>query len=229
MDICIAARRRRRVPAEARLEGDPEGRPAPSGSRLRRPGLGAQRPSGAGAAQPAAALRQRPTRRNRLRVDPARRPGHRALGGRVVRAEPEVLRSRRTSSSSRSKAAATRVATTFGVLGSMSRKYAHRIPFIVKMNHNELMTLPNKFDQIMFGSVEQAYDLGAAGVGATIYFGSDESTRQIQEVAAAFGRGAPARNVHRAVVLPAQRRLQAGRHRLPRRRRPHRRRPTTSA
>ena len=78
------------------------------------------------------------------------------------------------------------VATTFGVLGSMSRKYAHKIPFIVKLNHNELMTLPNKFDQIMFGSVEQAYDLGAAGVGATIYFGSDEATRQIQEVAAAF-------------------------------------------
>jgi class I fructose-bisphosphate aldolase len=78
------------------------------------------------------------------------------------------------------------VATTFGVLGAMSRKYAHRIPFIVKMNHNELMTLPNKFDQIMFGSVQQAYDLGAAGVGATIYFGSDEATRQIQEVAVAF-------------------------------------------
>ncbi|MCU1457651.1 MAG: fructose-bisphosphate aldolase [Actinomycetia bacterium] len=78
------------------------------------------------------------------------------------------------------------VATTFGVLGAMSRKYAHRIPFIVKMNHNELMTLPNKFDQIMFGSVQQAYDLGAAGVGATIYFGSEEATRQIQEVAVAF-------------------------------------------
>ena len=78
------------------------------------------------------------------------------------------------------------VATTFGALGSMSRKYAHKIPFIVKLNHNELMTLPNKFDQIMFGSVEQAYELGAAGVGATIYFGSDEATRQIQEVAAAF-------------------------------------------
>jgi fructose-bisphosphate aldolase, class I len=80
------------------------------------------------------------------------------------------------------------VATTFGVLGSVSRLYAHRIPFIVKLNHNELMTLPNKFDQIMFGSVEQAYDLGAAGVGATIYFGSDEATRQIQEVAEAFAQ-----------------------------------------
>ena len=80
------------------------------------------------------------------------------------------------------------VASTFGVLGSMSRRYAHKIPFIVKLNHNELMTLPNKFDQIMFGSVEQAYDLGAAGVGATIYFGSDEATRQIQEVSVAFAR-----------------------------------------
>ena len=78
------------------------------------------------------------------------------------------------------------VATTFGVLGLASRKYAHKIPFIVKINHNELMTYPNSFDQVMFGSVQQAYDLGAAGVGATIYFGSEESTRQIQEVAAAF-------------------------------------------
>ncbi len=80
------------------------------------------------------------------------------------------------------------VATTFGVLGSVSRRYAHRIPFIVKINHNQLMTLPNSFDQIMFGSVEQAYDLGAAGVGATIYFGSEESNRQIVEVAEAFSR-----------------------------------------
>ncbi|MEZ5178920.1 MAG: class I fructose-bisphosphate aldolase [Acidimicrobiales bacterium] len=78
------------------------------------------------------------------------------------------------------------VATTFGVLGQNSRRFAHKIPFIVKINHNELMTLPNKFDQIMFGSVQQAYDLGAAGVGATIYFGSDESTRQIVEVSQAF-------------------------------------------
>src|SRR4051812_36589261 len=78
------------------------------------------------------------------------------------------------------------VATTFGVLGAVSRKWVHRIPFIVKINHNELLTYPNKFDQIQFGSVERAYELGAAGVGATIYFGSDESTRQIQEVAAAF-------------------------------------------
>jgi class I fructose-bisphosphate aldolase len=78
------------------------------------------------------------------------------------------------------------VATTFGVLGAVSRKYAHKIPFIVKVNHNELLTFPNKFDQVMFGSVKQAYELGAAGIGATIYFGSEESTRQIQEVAKAF-------------------------------------------
>ena len=78
------------------------------------------------------------------------------------------------------------VATTFGVLGAVSRRYAHRIPFIVKLNHNELLTYPATYDQIMFGSVEQAYDLGAAGVGATIYFGSDESGRQIQETAEAF-------------------------------------------
>jgi class I fructose-bisphosphate aldolase len=78
------------------------------------------------------------------------------------------------------------VATTFGVLGAVSRAYAHRIPFIVKLNHNELLTHPNKFDQIMFGTVREAWNLGAVGVGATIYFGSEESTRQIQEVSKAF-------------------------------------------
>lgn len=78
------------------------------------------------------------------------------------------------------------VASTLGVLGMNSRKFAHKIPFIVKINHNELLTYPNKFDQIMFASVEQAYDMGAAAVGATIYFGSEESSRQIIEVSEAF-------------------------------------------
>ncbi len=78
------------------------------------------------------------------------------------------------------------VATTLGVLGMVSRKYAHKIPFIMKLNHNELLTYPNKYDQIMFASVEQAVDLGAAAVGATIYFGSAESSRQIIEVSEAF-------------------------------------------
>jgi len=78
------------------------------------------------------------------------------------------------------------VASTLGVLGSVSRKYAHKIPFIVKINHNELLTYPNKFDQIQFASVKQAFDLGAPAIGATIYFGSDESTRQIQEISDAF-------------------------------------------
>ncbi len=78
------------------------------------------------------------------------------------------------------------VASTLGVLGMNSRKYAHKIPFIVKLNHNELLTYPNKYDQILFASVEQAYDLGAAAVGATIYFGSQESNRQIVEVSQAF-------------------------------------------
>ncbi len=78
------------------------------------------------------------------------------------------------------------VASTLGVLGAVSRKYAHRIPFIVKINHNELLTYPNKYDQIMFADVQQAWDMGAAAVGATIYFGSDEATRQIQEVSQAF-------------------------------------------
>ena len=78
------------------------------------------------------------------------------------------------------------VASTLGVLGSVARRYAHRIPFIVKINHNEFLTYPNKFDQIMFARVEQAWDMGAAAVGATIYFGSDESSRQIIEVSEAF-------------------------------------------
>jgi class I fructose-bisphosphate aldolase len=78
------------------------------------------------------------------------------------------------------------VASTFGVLGMMSRKYAHKIPFIVKVNHNELLTYPNEFDQVMFGRVEQAYEMGAAAIGATIYFGSENSRRQIIEVSEAF-------------------------------------------
>ncbi|HVV02535.1 MAG TPA: class I fructose-bisphosphate aldolase, partial [Verrucomicrobiae bacterium] len=80
------------------------------------------------------------------------------------------------------------VASTFGVLASCSRRYAHLIPFIVKINHNEILSYPNTYDQTMYGSVDQAWNLGAAGVGATIYFGSPESRRQIVEVAAAFAR-----------------------------------------
>ena len=81
------------------------------------------------------------------------------------------------------------VASTLGVLGMMSRKFAHKIPFIVKINHNELLTYPNKYDQVLFASVEQAYDLGAVAVGATVYFGSAESDRQIQEISQAFQYG----------------------------------------
>ena len=78
------------------------------------------------------------------------------------------------------------VATTYGALGAVARRYAHKIPFILKVNHNELLTMPNTFDQIMFAQIEQAWEMGCAGVGATIYFGSEESSRQIQEVSAAF-------------------------------------------
>jgi len=78
------------------------------------------------------------------------------------------------------------VTSTFGVLGSVARTFAHRIPFIVKLNHNELLTYPNKFDQILFGTVQEAWNLGAVAVGATVYFGSDQADRQIQEIAAAF-------------------------------------------
>jgi len=78
------------------------------------------------------------------------------------------------------------VASTFGVLGSVARKYAHKIPFIVKINHNELLTYPSKYDQVMFGTIKQAYEMGAVAVGATVYYGSEEATRQIQEVSEAF-------------------------------------------
>jgi class I fructose-bisphosphate aldolase len=78
------------------------------------------------------------------------------------------------------------IATTLGVLGMVGRRYAHRIPFIAKLNHNELLTYPSQYDQIMFGSPREAYDLGAVGVGATVYFGSEHATRQIQEVSEAF-------------------------------------------
>lgn len=80
------------------------------------------------------------------------------------------------------------VATTYGVLSMCARRWSHKIPFILKFNHNELLTYPNKYDQVFFASMEQAADLGCAAVGATIYFGSDESTRQLQEVAEAFAR-----------------------------------------
>jgi fructose-bisphosphate aldolase, class I len=90
------------------------------------------------------------------------------------------------------------VASTFGVLGIVARKYAHKIPFIVKINHNELLTYPNKFDQILFGTIKEAHEMGAAAVGATIYFGSDESGRQLVEIAAAF---AQAHSLGMATVL----------------------------
>jgi class I fructose-bisphosphate aldolase len=78
------------------------------------------------------------------------------------------------------------VASTLGVLGAVSRKYAHRIPFVMKINHNELLTYPNKYDQILFANIDQAFDMGAVAVGATVYFGSEESTRQIMEISDAF-------------------------------------------
>jgi len=80
------------------------------------------------------------------------------------------------------------VASTLGVLGSVARRYAHRIPFLVKLNHNELLSYPNRYDQIFFARVEQAFGMGAVAVGATIYFGSEQSDRQIQEVSEAFER-----------------------------------------
>ena len=78
------------------------------------------------------------------------------------------------------------VASTFGILGAVARKYAHKIPFVVKLNHNELLTYPNSYDQVMFGTVKEAWNMGATAVGATIYFGSEQSRRQLVEIAEAF-------------------------------------------
>ena len=78
------------------------------------------------------------------------------------------------------------VASTFGILGSVARKYAHKIPFIVKLNHNELLSYPNSFDQVLFGTVKEAWNMGAVAVGATIYFGSEQSRRQFVEIAEAL-------------------------------------------
>ena len=124
--------------------------------------------------------------RNRLPVHPAR--SIRASNTPAAPASPRTptTSTRKTSSSWRIEGGCNAVASTFGVLGIVARKYAHKIPFLVKINHNELLTYPNKFDQVMFGTVKEAYDMGAAAVGATIYFGSDQSTRQIVEVAEAF-------------------------------------------
>ena len=100
------------------------------------------------------------------------------------------------------------VASTFGVLGAVARRYAHQIPFLVKINHNELLTYPNTYDQIMFGSVEQAWNMGAAAIGATIYFGSDESNRQLVEVGRSLCQSPRTGYGDGAVVLHAQLRLQ---------------------
>ena len=105
------------------------------------------------------------------------------------------------------------VASTFGVLGTVARKYAHKIPFIVKINHNELLTLPNKFDQVLFGTVKEAHNLGAVAVGATIYFGSDESTRQITEISEAFAQAHELGMAHDSLVLHSQLRIQDSRRR----------------
>src|ERR1043166_4265699 len=98
------------------------------------------------------------------------------------------------------------VASSYGVLGACARKYAHKIPFLVKMNHNELLTYPNKFDQIMFGTVKEAADMGAAAVGATIYFGSEQSGRQIVEISQPLAR---AHDLGRPTVLWCYRRNNA--------------------
>ena len=105
------------------------------------------------------------------------------------------------------------VASTLGVLASTARKYAHRIPYIVKLNHNELMTYPQTYEQISFGSVQQAFDMGAIGVGATVYFGSEDSNRQLIEIAEAFEE-ANSLGLFTILWCYTEQWLQAWRHRL---------------
>ena len=142
--------------------------------------------------------------RHGLRLHSPGRPGHRALGRRLVRARIPLYFDPENIVKLAVEGGCNAVASTLGVLGSVSRKYAHKIPFIVKFNHNEFISYPNAYDQIRFASVRQAFDMGAVAVGATIYFGSEESKRQIQEVTDDVPAGARAGAVHRALVLPAQ-------------------------
>ena len=189
-----------------------------------------QRPQRPRAAQPADPLRPRPPGRHRLPLDPARRPGHRALR-RARRSRP----TRRTSTA-RSivelavEGGCNAVASTFGVLGSVARRWAHRIPFIVKLNHNELLTYPNRFDQVMFGTVAAGLGHGRRGRRRhhllRLRGGRRASCRRCRE---AFARGPRAGHGHGALVLPAQHRLQEGRRRLPHSPPTSPARPTTSA
>ena len=135
----------------------------------------------------AVAFRQWPTGGHRIPFDSAGRPGHRTFGGASFAPNPQYFDPENIVKLA-IEGGCNAVASTFGVLGVVARKYAHKIPFIVKINHNELLTLPNKFDQVMFGTVKEAHNLGAVAVGATIYFGSDESTRQITEISEAFAQ-----------------------------------------
>ena len=157
---------------------------------------------------------------------------------RVVRPQPDLLRPREYRQARDRGAAATPSPRRSACSAAVARKYAHKIPFIAKINHNELLTYPNKAEQILFGSVEQAWDMGAAAIGATIYFGSDDADREIIEISEAFEQ---AHELGMATVLwcyTPQQRLQEGRRRLPHLRRPHRpgqpprrddRRPTSSS
>ena len=157
-----------------------------------------------------------------LRVDPAGRSGHRAFRRRVVCAEPALFRSREHRQARHRRRLQRAWPRRSACSGMCARKYAHKIPFILKFNHNEFISYPNSYDQIRFASVKQGFDMGAAGVGATIYFGSEESKRQIQEVDRDVPARARARHVHRAVVLPAQPGVQDQGRRLSPRRRSHR-------
>ena len=210
------ARRRSRLAAHLQGEGVQQEPAAPARAGLCRPGsspIGSHR-------SPCCGISNRILSHGRLAgtgycLDPAGRPGHRALRRRELRAESRSTSTRRTSSSSPIEGGCNAVASTLGVLGSVcARKYAHKIPFIVKLNHNELLTYPNKFDQIMFGSVKQAFDMGAVAVGRDDLFrlgrvgpadsGSEQAVR----------RRARAWAGHRPLVLPAQQRVQDARTRI---------------
>ena len=149
-------------------------------------------------------------RRHRLPLDPARRPGHRALRRRQLRQESRLLRRAKTSSSSPSKAAATPSPPPSASSAPSRASTPTRFPFLVKINHNELLTFPNQFDQILFGTVKEAYDMGAAAVGATIYFGSDRRRPPDRRGQPGLRARPRAGHGHRSLVLPPQQRLQEG-------------------
>ena len=169
------------------MQDHSQGEPAVAWSRLRGPRVCAVRSLAACAGGAAVGVEYRTSQADRLRLDLPVDQGIEHSAGASFAPNPAYFDPENIIKLA-VEGGCNAVASTLGVLGSVARKFAHRIPFIVKLNHNEFLSYPNSYDQIRFASVKQAFDMGAMGVGATIYFGSEESKRQLQEVTEMFQR-----------------------------------------